>query len=101
MSDEQASRLTRIKPELVDNIESGSGLCECLFAKQCVSKYDYRDRIMPVKGMYARNDAIVEAILRRSTYDLYSFRDALVDTNQSHLAQYLFEGTFIKIQSNL
>ena len=96
LSDEQTNRLNRIKPKLVDTIDSKSGLCEWLLAKESVSKFDYHDRIMPAKGMYARNDAIVEAILRRSTQDLYSFKDALIETKQRHVAEYLFEGYFVE-----
>ena len=92
ISDMQIRRLNRIKPKLLDNMDSESGLCDLLFSKESVSKYDYHDRIMPRTGVYERNDAIVEAILRRGELDLINFKDALIETNQIHVAEYLYEG---------
>ena len=82
-------------------MNSDPELCDRLFGKQIVSNFDYYDRIVPKTGCYERNDAIVEAILRRSHQDLIKFKEALIETNQKHVANYLYEGNSIKFHQNL
>ena len=87
-------RLRRIKPKLIQILDSFSGLIDYMASFGVVSDVDV-DKIKSKKTSCKQNAAIVDAVLRRSKQDFENFKTALKKTNQKHVAEYLVEGESI------
>ena len=72
-------------------IINDEGLIAKLRTKRAISEIDRQDITQAIED-YKRNWNLIEAILRRSDYAFDCFEEALRETNQDHVANYLHEG---------
>lgn len=97
MSESRFTRLVKIRPKLINAI-SGLNIDEELLSllkgSRAISDTDY-DEIDAQKTSHKRSYKLVCAVMRRSNESYNLLKQALIDTNQNHLAAYLDEGMYI------
>ena len=88
LSDEEVAKLEKKRPTLIKKIDMESGLTDLLWSRGAITEI-HRDHIRSYRTDREKIGEMMNILIRRSYEDLNTFVNCLLETNQSHIANYI------------